>query len=584
MLRKTKIVATIGPASEKLEVLTKLIEAGVDVCRLNFSHGTQEEHGVRIETIRAASAAAGKQVAIMIDLKGPEIRIGTFENGKIFLKEGDLFTLTTEKVVGNQERVWVQYPGIVKDVLAGGYLLLDDGNLTFQAIEVGETEIRCKVIVGGPLSDRKKINLPGTKVSLPALSDKDISDIQFGVRMGVDFVAGSFIRKAQDVLDIRRIIEEAGGSQHIISKVESQEGFDELEAILQVSDGLMVARGDLGVEVPAEEVPLMQKRMIARANAMGKPVITATQMLESMTTKPRPTRAEASDVANAIMDGTDAIMLSAESAAGEYPIEAVRTMATIAKRTEEALDHATILTKRGRFGQMDSVTEAISHATVTTAMELDAAAIISATRSGFTARMVSKYKPACPIIAVTPDEAVARKMRLVWGVVPVVKAETLETDALMDRAVEGALESGLVKNGDLVVITAGVPVGVQGSTNLIKVHTVADVLVSGTGIGRTPVTGRARVVETEEDAAQVLEGEIIIARFTDAEFVPAMERCAGIVAEEGGLTSHAAVAGLSLGKPVIVGAAGAVERITTGMVVTLDVAHGLVLRGEANVR
>jgi pyruvate kinase len=583
MRRKTKIVATIGPASEKLEVLTKLIEAGVDVCRLNFSHGTQEEHQRRIETIREASRAVGKDVAIMIDLKGPEIRLGTFEGGKIFLKEGDIFTLTTEKVQGDQSRVWVQYPGIVNDVPVGGYLLADDGNLTFQAIAVTATEIRCKVIVGGPLSDRKKINLPGTKVSLPALSEKDIADIQFGVRMGVDFVAGSFIRKAQDVLEIRRVIEEAGGNQHIISKVESQEGFDELDAILEVSDGLMVARGDLGVEVPTEEVPLMQKRMIERANAMGKPVITATQMLESMITKPRPTRAEASDVANAIMDGTDAIMLSAESAAGQYPIEAVRTMATIAKRTEEALNHADILARKGRFGRMDSVTEAISHATVTTAIDLGAAAIVSATRSGFTARMVAKYRPACPIIAVTPDEAVARKLRLVYGVVPVIKPEAMETDALIERAVEGALESGLVKNGDLIVITAGVPVGVQGSTNLIKVHTVADVLVSGTGIGRNPVTGKARLVETEEDVAAFQEGEILIARMTDTEFIPAMEKCAGIVAEEGGLTSHAAVVGLSLGKPVIVGAAGAMSRITTGMVVTLDVSHGQVLRGEATV-
>jgi len=584
MLRKTKIVATIGPASEQPEVLARLLEAGVDVCRLNFSHGTQEEHQRRIETIREVGRRVGKDVGIMIDLKGPEIRIGTFEEGKIFLKEGDLFTLTTQQVVGNQERVWVQYEGIVNDVPVGGYLLLDDGNLTFQAVEVGPTEIRCKVIVGGPLSDRKKVNLPGTKVSLPALAEKDIADIQFGVRMGVEFVAGSFIRKAQDVLEIRRVIEEAGGNQQIISKVESQEGFDDLENILQASDGLMVARGDLGVEVPTEEVPLMQKRMIERANALGKPVITATQMLESMITKPRPTRAEASDVANAIMDGTDAIMLSAESAAGKYPVEAVRTMASIARRTEEALNHSDILSRRGRFGKLDSVTEAISHATVTTAHDLGATAIVSATTSGFTARMVSKYRPSCPVIAVTPNETVARQLRLVWGVNPVVKQETLDSEDLTDRAVEGALESEIVKNGDLVVITAGVPLGVKGTTNLIRVHTVADVLAQGTGIGRQPVTGTARLVLTEADIAAVQEGDIIIARMTDAEHVPAMERAAGIITEEGGLTSHAAVVGLSLGKPVIVGVAGAAERVPNGAVITLDVAHGLVLRGEATVK
>jgi len=526
----------------------------------------------------------GKDVGIMIDLKGPEIRIGTFENGKVLLREGDDFTLTTEPVVGNQERVWVQYDGIVNDVPEGGYLLLDDGNITIQAVEVRPKEIRCRVIVGGVLSDRKKINLPGTKVSLPALSEKDVADIRFGVEMGVDFVAGSFIRKAQDVLEIRRVIEEAGGHQQIISKVESQEGFDNLEDILQVSDGLMVARGDLGVEVPTEEVPLMQKRMIERANAMGKPVITATQMLESMVTKPRPTRAEASDVANAIMDGTDAVMLSAESAAGQYPVEAVRVMASIARRTEAALDHSDILKRRGRFGRMDSVTEAISHATVTTAHELGAAAIISATTSGFTARMVSKYRPSCPVIAVTPYAHVARQLRLVWGVFPVVRSEAMTTDDLTREVVDAALTTGLVKNGDLIVITAGVPLGVRGTTNLIKVHTVADVLAQGTGVGRRPVTGRARVVLSEADLDQVEEGDILVTRFTDAAYIPAMERAAGIVTEEGGLTSHAAVAGISLGKPVIVGAAGATRRIPDGSLVTLDVAHGLILRGEATVR
>lgn len=584
MLRKTKIVATIGPASEQLDVLTRLIEAGVDVCRLNFSHGTHEEHRQRIEHIREAGRRVGKDVAIMVDLRGPEIRIGTFEDGKVELREGDLFTLTTEPCTGNRKRVWVQYPGIVDDVAEGGYLLLDDGNLTFQAVEVTSTEVRCRVIVGGTLSDRKKVNLPGTKVSLPALSDKDIADIRFAVEMDVDFVAGSFIRKAQDVLEIRRVIEEAGGHQQIISKVESQEGFDNLEAILQVSDGLMVARGDLGVEVPTEEVPLMQKRMIERANAMGKPVITATQMLESMVTRPRPTRAEASDVANAIMDGTDAIMLSAESAAGKYPVEAVRTMATIARRTEAALDHSHRLATRGRFGRMDSVTEAISHATVTTAHDLGAAAIVSATTSGFTARMVSKYRPACPIIAVTPYPRVARQLRLVWGVFPVIRPEATGTEDLTQRAVEGALISGFVKNGDLIVITAGLPLGVQGTTNLLKVHTVADVLAKGTGIGRQAVTGRARVVRSEADLARVEEGDILVTRFTDADFIPAMERAAGIVTEEGGLTSHAAVAGISLGKPVIVGAEGATRQIPDDAVITLDVAHGLVLRGEATVK
>lgn len=585
MQRKTKIVATIGPASEQPATLEAMIGAGLDVARLNFSHGTQEEHRRRIDTIRAAARKVGRTVAIMLDLKGPEIRIGTFTGGKIMLKEGSSFTLTIEPVQGTQERVWVQYPDIVRDVRPGGQLLLDDGNITLQATEVTETEIRTRVVVGGPLSDRKKVNLPGVKVSLPALSEKDISDIQFGVRLDVDFIAGSFIRKASDVLDIRRVIEEAGGSQHIVSKVESQEGFDELDAILLVTDGLMVARGDLGVEVPTEEVPIMQKTMIERANQLGVPVITATQMLESMVTKPRPTRAEASDVANAIIDGTDAVMLSAESAAGQYPIDSVRTMATIARRTEEALDYVGILSRKRRIaGKIDTVTDAISHATVTTAADLGAAAIVSATKSGFTARMVSKYRPQSPIIAVTPLEATARKLSLVWGVTAVVKEETEDTDSLIDRAIEGALDSGRVQSGDLVVITAGVPVGVTGTTNLIKVHTVAEILVKGMGIGRKPVTGQARVIISESDLKRVQPGEILVSTLTDVEHVEAMEICGGIVTEEAGLTSHAAVVGLSLGKPVIVGAEGATIHIQDGMVVTLDVARGVVLKGSATVR
>lgn len=581
VVRKTKIVATLGPASETPEMVLRLLEAGVNVVRLNFSHGSLDEHERRIEAVREASRRLGRPVAIMVDLKGPEIRIGTFAEGRVMLQEGDTFTLTTEPCVGNQERVWVQYSGIVHDVVEGGYLLLDDGNITLQATAVTDTEIRTRVVAGGLLSDRKKVNLPGTKVSLPALSDKDREDIRFAVAMDVDYIAGSFIRKAQDVLDIRRVVEEVGGRQGIISKVESQEGFDELDAILQVSDGLMVARGDLGVEVPAEEVPLMQKAMIRRANELGKPVITATQMLESMVTKPRPTRAEASDVANAIMDGTDAIMLSAESAAGKYPVEAVRTMHTIALRTESALDYSAALERRG--ARRDTVTEAVCHGTVATAADLGAAAIVSATKSGFTARMVSKYRPACPIIAVTPDESVARKLQLVWGVTTVVKPESRDTDSLIERAVEGALETGLVKNGDLVVITAGLPAGQSGATNMLKVQTVADVLAKGTGIGWGSISGPVRVVLEEADVERVQEGDILVARGTEAAFIPAMERCAAIVTEEGGLTCHAAVAGLSLGKRVIVGAEGILKRVHDGMAVTLDVARGIIYHGEVNV-
>nr|PZN43812.1 MAG: pyruvate kinase [Bacillota bacterium] len=585
-MRRTKIVATIGPASERIEVLTELIAAGMNVARLNMSHGSQEEHRRRIEAVREAARRTGRRVGIMLDLKGPEIRIGTFPEGKVVLREGERFTLSTEPREGGPDGVYVAYPQLPQDVAPGRLIYLDDGNIVLEVVAVAETQVHCKVLVGGVLSDRKKVNLPGTRVSLPPLSEKDVEDIRFGVEMDVDFIAASFVRKAADVLAIRKVLEEAGGRQQIIAKVESQEGFDNLEEILQVADGLMVARGDLGVEVPTEEVPLMQKAMIARANALGKPVITATQMLESMVKHPRPTRAEASDVANAIYDGTDAIMLSAETAAGDYPVEAVRTMARIAERTEAALDYQAILEgKRRQAGAtLATVTEAISHATVSTAADLGAAAIITATVSGFTARMVSKYRPQAPIIAVTPHEYVARQLCLVWGVTPVVMPETDNTDEMIERAVQGALTSGLVKGGDLVVITAGVPVGTPGSTNLIKVQTVAEVLAQGTGIGRQPVVGIARVVRTPEEAETLQAGEILVAPFTDSEYVPAMERAAAVVTEEGGYTSHAAVVCLSLGIPVVVGAQGATRAIRTGEVITVDTPRGLVYRGRATTR
>lgn len=585
-MRKTKIVATIGPASEARATLVKLMEAGMNVARLNFSHGSQEEHRRRIDNIRAAAGRTGATVAIMLDLKGPEIRIGTFAEGKVLLAEGQEFFLSVVPRPGDAQGVLVEYPGLVEDVKPGRLVYLDDGNIIMEAVAVTPTGVRCRVVVGGPLSNRKKINLPGTSVSLPALSEKDVDDIRFGVAMDVDFIAASFVRKAADVLAIRKVLEAAGGQQQIISKVESQEGYDNLEEILQVSDGLMVARGDLGVEVPTEEVPLMQKAMIERANLYGKPVITATQMLESMVTKPRPTRAEASDVANAIYDGTDAIMLSAETASGQFPVEAVRTMATIATRTEQALDYVGILNrKRRKAGELlATVTEAIAHATVSTAMDLGAAAVITATASGFSARMVSKYRPRAPIIAVTPHPRVARQLALSWGVFPVVMPDARSTDELMETAVQGALETGLVRGGDLVVITAGVPVGVQGTTNLIKVQTVAEAIARGTGIGRRAVTGTARVVLRPEQAGRVEPGDILVAPATDAEHVPAMERAAAVVTEEGGLTSHAAVVCLSLGIPVVVGAAGATGQIRDGEVITVDGARGLIYRGRATVR
>ncbi|MGE5485539.1 MAG: pyruvate kinase [Ignavibacteriales bacterium] len=582
-MRKTKIVCTLGPASESLETLVGLIEAGMNVARINLSHGNREEHARRIETLRRACESTGREVAVMLDTKGPEIRLGTFEGGSAVLNEGSTMTLTTREVTGNSSIAHVQHRGFTRDVSKGMTVLLDDGNIEMTVLEVSDTDVLCKVLNTGVISDRKKINLPDSSVSLPALSDKDIDDLRFGVDVEADFVAASFVRKEADVLSIRRVIEEAGGNQHIISKIESREGVRNLDDILKVSDGLMVARGDLGVEIPPEDVPLVQKTMIDRCNRLGKPVITATQMLESMVSKPRPTRAEASDVANAIFDGTDAVMLSAETASGKYPIEAVRIMARIAERAESALRYDEILVRKRRVAAM-TVTDAISSATCGTANDLDAAGIITATESGYTARMVAKYRPRAPIFAGTPHRSTLRKLLLVWGVVPTLMEPSRGTDEMMDQAVKAGLSRGFIRQGDLVVITAGVPIGIPGTTNLIRVVTVGDVLVRGTGVGSRPARGRACVARTAKEAAgRFRPGDILVTIGTDSDFIPFVHKAGGIVAEEAGLTSHAAIVALQFGIPAIVGAEGATSIVKDGQVITVDAAHGLVYLGEASV-
>lgn len=583
-MRRTKIVCTIGPASESPEQLRKLILAGMNVARLNFSHGDYEEHGARIATIREVASELNNNVAILLDTKGPEIRIKKFTEGKIQLNEGDIFTLTTNDVMGDETKVAITYEGLPGDVKTGDRILVDDGLIELKVLEVSNADIKCRVLNGGPLSDRKGVNVPGVSVSLPAMSEKDLNDIEFGIKQGVDFIAASFIRKASDVLAIRRILEEHNSDIHIISKIENQEGVDNLEEILKVSDGLMVARGDLGVEIPVEEVPLAQKLMIESCNRAGKPVITATQMLDSMMRNPRPTRAEASDVANAIFDGTDAIMLSGETAAGKYPEESVKTMAQIAERAEQAVRYEEILGKK-TFSPKASITDSISSATCSTAQNLGASAIITSTQSGFTAKMVSKYRPKCPIIAVTPDERVVRKLVLTWGVFPVLGNQTDNTDDMIQEAIMTSLEAKYIKDGDLVIITAGVPVGMAGTTNLLKVHVVGDVVVKGTGIGNNPVHGAVIVAKTAKDLANKKgSGDILVTISTDRDLVPNLEGVRAIVAEEGGLTSPTAIIGLSKGIPVIVGASGAASMLKDGEEVTVDPQRGLVYRGHAKVK
>jgi pyruvate kinase len=583
MLRKTKIVCTIGPASETVETLRRLIREGMDIARLNFSHGSHEEHDARIRNIRQAAREEGKPVAILLDTKGPEIRTGDLKVPAIDLAEGDTLILTTEQIPGDRERISVSYPGLVHDVKAGDTILIDDGLIGLKVERVEGTEIICRVENGGTLKSRKGVNIPGAEVHLPSITEKDAADILFGIEQGVDFIAASFVRKAQDVLEIRKILEERGSDIPIIAKIENREGIENLDAILDVSDGLMVARGDLGVEIPVEEVPLVQKRIIQKCNRLGKPVITATQMLDSMQRNPRPTRAEASDVANAIFDGTDALMLSGETAAGKYPVEAVRTMARIAVRTEESLNYEEILRQQVReIGH--GITETLSQAVVHTSQHLDCSAIIAPTETGYTARMISKYRPKAPIIAVTPNESVLRKLMLAWGVFPVMGARVNTTDEMFKVAINAALTTHMIGQGDLVVITAGVPVGKSGTTNLMKVHVIGGVLAQGQGIGKQVVTGPVVIGETvEEIRSNMVDGAVIVTRGTDRDMIDCFQRAAAVITEEGGLTSHAAVVGVSLGIPVVVGVKDAMKLLANETLVTVDADRGHIYSGKANV-
>lgn len=583
MLRKAKIVCTIGPASESVETLKKLIEAGMNVARLNFSHGSHEEHAARIVNIREASRQTGKSVAILLDTKGPEIRTGSLEVDAVELIEGNRIVLTTEDVAGNAERVSITYRELPADVTVGDTILIDDGLIGLTVEEVRPTEIDCLIKNGGTLKSKKGVNVPGVSINLPGITEKDAQDIEFGIKQGVDFIAASFVRKAADILEIRQILEQHGASIDIIAKIENQEGVDNVDEILVVSDGIMVARGDLGVEIPAEEVPLVQKQLIKKCNELAKPVITATQMLDSMQRNPRPTRAEASDVANAIFDGTDAIMLSGETAAGKYPVESVETMDRIALRAEQELNYREILLKQVTMKHV-TITDAISQAVASAALDLNAAAIITATESGHTARMVSKFRPKAPIVAVTPHAGVIRRLALVNGVYPVLGEIAHTTDEMLDRSVQESLQSGYVRHGDLVVITAGVPVREVGTTNLMKIHVIGDIVAKGQGIGRKVVSGKVVVARSAQEALEKTEeGSILVTLGTDSDMIEAFQKAAAVITEEGGLTSHAAIVGLNLNVPVILGVQAATDILKEGTVVTVDSGRGHIYSGHARV-
>lgn len=586
MLRKTKIVCTIGPASESVEKLSQLMNSGMNVARLNFSHGNYEEHGMRIINIREAAKQTGKTVALLLDTKGPEIRTHNMKDGSIELLSGKNVIVSMTEVEGTVEKFSITYPGLVDDVQIGSKILLDDGLIALEVTEIDKSagDIHTKILNSGILKNKKGVNIPGVSVKLPGITEKDRQDILFGIKQGIDFIAASFVRRAKDVLEIRQLLEENEATHiHIIPKIESQEGVDNIEEILEVSDGLMVARGDLGVEIPAEEVPLVQKRLIKRCNALGKPVITATQMLDSMQRNPRPTRAEASDVANAIFDGTDAIMLSGETAAGLYPVEAVQTMNNIASRAETALDHKELLATRSK-DTGHNITDAIGQSVAHTALDLDVNAIIAPTESGHTARMISKYRPKAPIVAVTSNEMVSRRLSLVWGVYPIAGLEATTTDEMLDIAVQEGLNSGLVNSGDLVVITAGVPVGESGTTNLMKIHIVGDILAKAQGIGRKSAFGKVVLAKNVQEAIdKVKPGSILVTIGTDRDMMPAIEKCSALITQEGGLTSHGAVVGLNLGIPVIVGVDDALKIFTEGQEITVDATRGIIYKGHASV-
>ena len=580
-MRKTKIVCTMGPSTADDNVLRQLMLSGMNVARQNFSHGDHESHKKVFEQVKRIREELGLPVASLLDTKGPEVRVKQFAGGKAELKTGADFILTTREVEGNEEMVSITYKNLAGDIEVGTRILADDGLIEFKVTDIAETEggcdIVCKVVHGGILSNNKSCNFPGVKLSMPYLSERDKSDILFGIETGFDFIAASFVGTDDDIMEIRKLLEDNGGSDiKIIAKIENQEGVDNIDDILRVSDGIMVARGDMGVEIPFEEIPRIQKVLIEKGYRAGKQVITATQMLDSMIKNPRPTRAETTDVANAIYDGTSAIMLSGETAAGLYPVEAVRTMAKIAETTENNINYAKRFRDRHEV-MSENVTNAISHAAVTTALDLKAKAILTVTKTGSTAKFLSKFRPNRPILSCTTSERTWRQLNLSWGVVPLMAEEKQSTDELFVHAVDCAQKKGLLETGDLVVITAGVPLGVSGTTNLMKVHVVGDVLVKGTGVTEKTVIAPICVAKSPEDArTHFVSGDILVIEETCNEIMQLLRSASGIIVEKDGLDSHAAVVGLTLDIPVIVGAQNATKILKSGTTVIVDAKKGVV--------
>ena len=575
-MRKTKIVCTLGPSTDNPEIMRKMIEAGMDVARFNFSHGDYAEHRGRLDMLVALREELNRPVAALLDTKGPEIRLKNFAAGKEMLEAGQNFTLTTREVEGTKEICAITYKDLPHDVQVGGTIMLDDGLIRLTVLEINDTDILCRVENDGPIKDKKGVNVPGVHLSMPYMSAKDREDILFGIENGFDFIAASFVRTAQDVNDIRRLLEEHDSKIRIIAKIENQEGIDNIDAIMAAADGVMVARGDMGVEIEFTEIPLLQKEIIYHSFSHGKPVITATQMLDSMMNNPRPTRAEITDVANAIYDGTSAIMLSGETAAGKYPVESVRTMAAIADRVES--DSSYML--RQRKAVCDSrmgVSAATAHAACTTATDINASAIITVSKSGATARTLSKFRPITPIIACVMEEQIRRQLNLSWGVTPIIMPYAHNTDELIEGSVATAEKAGMIAPGEMVVVTAGVPVGISGTTNMIKAHLVGNSLITGVGIGNQNAKGVLCVCRNISDIKSKFQpGMVLVLPHTDNDMMDYIREAAAIIVEEPGLNSHAAIVGQALGIATMVGATNATRTLHDGVKVTLDCAHGTV--------
>ncbi|ETY74254.1 pyruvate kinase [Lactiplantibacillus fabifermentans] len=584
-MKKTKIVSTLGPASTDTDTIVKLIEAGANIFRFNFSHGDHAEHLDRLNKVHEAEKITGKTVGIMLDTKGAEIRTTVQKDGKSEYKIGDKVRISMDdSLESTKEKIAVTYDGLYDDVHVGGHVLFDDGLLDMKIDEKDDAnrELVTTVQNAGVLGSRKGTNAPGVSINLPGITEKDSDDIRFGLEHEINYIAASFVRKPQDVLDIRQLLEEKHMEHvQIFPKIESQEGIDNADEILKVCDGLMVARGDMGVEIPAENVPLVQKSLIKKCNALGMPVITATQMLDSMQENPRPTRAEASDVANAVFDGTDATMLSGESANGLYPVESVAMMAKIDQKAENTLAENGNL-QLNRFDKT-SVTETIGIAIARAAKNLGIKTIVAATESGYTAKMISKYRPNADILAITFDERTQRGLMVNWGVQPIVADKPETTDDMFDLAASKAVELGFAKEGDLILITAGVPVGERGTTNIMKIQLIGSKLADGQGVGDETVIGKAVIATSAQEAIdKAVEGGVLVTKTTDKDYLPAIEKSSALVVENGGLTSHAAVVGISMGIPVIVGVKDATTVISDGQLITVDSRRGIVYRGASN--